>query len=212
MSDIDEGSPSRKSRSPERDDDTVRSPRRTQPQPIDRRGVGQEGNARHVPRVVPSAAPVSAAETPLPTDTPTATSVAEDIDMGEDYGVRVLNTPAIPQPPLFKGSTKTERRVFMREYQQYTSLIEALQSTSQRPFLMPSHGDVIEAKWVAWFMEAHNEEPVELDALKRCLQIAVQFDMKILDANSRVSRMLDNLMRALKSGCCIKKENWWWGS
>ncbi|RHY25131.1 hypothetical protein DYB32_008507 [Aphanomyces invadans] len=47
-------------------------------------------------------------------------------------------------------------------------------------------------------MEAHNEEPVELDALKRCLQIAVQFDMKILDANSRVSRMLDNLMRALK--------------
>ncbi|ETV94920.1 hypothetical protein H310_11566 [Aphanomyces invadans] len=112
--------------------------------------------------------------------------VAEDVDMGEDTGVRLLNAPAISQPPMFKGSTKAERRGFMRKYQRYTSQIEALQSTVQRPFLMPvracmdpfskrriamfdlgkSHGDVTETEWVAWFMEAQNEEPVELDALK----------------------------------------------
>ncbi|ETW03785.1 hypothetical protein H310_05151 [Aphanomyces invadans] len=46
-------------------------------------------------------------------------------------------------------------------------------------------------------MEAHDEEPAELDALKRRLQIPVQFDTTTLDADSRVSRMLDNLMRAL---------------
>ncbi|RHY15116.1 hypothetical protein DYB32_010788 [Aphanomyces invadans] len=50
-----------------------------------------------------------------------------------------------------------------------------------------SHGDVTEAEWVAWFMDAHDEEPAELDALKRHLQIAVQFDTRILDADSRVS-------------------------
>ncbi|RHY30514.1 hypothetical protein DYB32_004249 [Aphanomyces invadans] len=101
--------------------------------------------------------------------------------MGEDTGVRLLNAPAISQPPMFKGSTKAERRGFMRKYQRYTSQIEALQSTVQRPFLMPvracmdpfskrriamfdlgkSHGDVTETEWVAWFMEAQNEEPVE---------------------------------------------------
>ncbi|RHY26903.1 hypothetical protein DYB32_007173, partial [Aphanomyces invadans] len=113
--------------------------------------------------------------------------------------------------------------------------IEALQSTGQRPFLMlggaymdlfskrriamfdlgKSHGDVTEAEWVTWFMEARDEEPVELDAFKRRLQLAVQFNMKILDADSRVSQILDNLMRSLdemaKSGCCIKKENSLWG-
>ncbi|RHZ00375.1 hypothetical protein DYB31_015275 [Aphanomyces astaci] len=48
-------------------------------------------------------------------------------------------------------------------------------------------------------MEAHDEEPVELDALKKRLQVAVQFDTKILDADSRVSRMLDNLMKTLEA-------------
>ncbi|ETW07248.1 hypothetical protein H310_01812 [Aphanomyces invadans] len=92
----------------------------------------------------------------------------------------------------------------MREYKRYTSHIEALQSTDQLPFLMhvgacidpfykrriamfdlgKSHGDVTETEWVAWFMEAHDEEPAELDALKRRLQIAVQFDTRILDADN----------------------------
>ncbi|KAF0735576.1 hypothetical protein AaE_009069 [Aphanomyces astaci] len=107
--------------------------------------------------------------------------------MGFDDAMKVLNAPALPQPPTFKGSTKSERRAFMREYQRYTSQIMALQSTGYRPFLMSvgecidlfskrrivmfdfgkSHGDVTEAPWGVWFMEAHDEEPVELDALKK---------------------------------------------
>ncbi|RHY91836.1 hypothetical protein DYB26_010440 [Aphanomyces astaci] len=46
-------------------------------------------------------------------------------------------------------------------------------------------------------MESHDEEPVELDALKKRLQVAVQFDTKILDADSRVRRMLHSLMKTL---------------
>ncbi|ETW06864.1 hypothetical protein H310_02997 [Aphanomyces invadans] len=62
-----------------------------------------------------------------------------------------------------------------------------------------SHDDVTEAKWVAWFMEARDEDPVELDALIRRLQIAVQFDTRILGADSRVSRVLDSLILALEA-------------
>ncbi|ETV81986.1 hypothetical protein H257_05513 [Aphanomyces astaci] len=62
-----------------------------------------------------------------------------------------------------------------------------------------SHGDVTEVKWVTWFMEAHDEAPAELAALMKCLQVAVQFDTKILDADIRVSRMLDNLMKILEA-------------
>ncbi|RHZ01090.1 hypothetical protein DYB31_003128 [Aphanomyces astaci] len=37
------------------------------------------------------------------------------------------------------------------------------------------------------------------DAVKKRLQVAVQFDTKILDADSRVSRMLDNSMKTLEA-------------
>ncbi|CAK4434785.1 unnamed protein product, partial [Aphanomyces euteiches] len=67
--------------------------------------------------VEPAAAPTEgvpasreAHETPLP----------EDTDMGSDAGygrAQVWHAPAIPHPPTFKGSTKAERRQFMREYQ-----------------------------------------------------------------------------------------------
>ncbi|KAF0717183.1 hypothetical protein AaE_010912, partial [Aphanomyces astaci] len=119
-----------------------------------------------------------AACVPLPSEQPAVAQAAEDVDMGFDDAVKVLNAPALPHPPTFKGSTKSECRAFIREYQRYTSQIMALQSTGQCPFLMPvgacmdlfskrriamfdfgkSHGDVTEDEWVAWFMEAHDEE------------------------------------------------------
>ncbi|RHZ33110.1 hypothetical protein DYB37_012932, partial [Aphanomyces astaci] len=71
------------------------------------------------------------------TEEPAAAQAAEDVDMGFDNAVKVLNAPALPQPPSFKGSTESERRAFMREYQRYTSQIMVLQSMGQRPFLMP---------------------------------------------------------------------------
>ncbi|RLN99712.1 hypothetical protein DYB28_001948 [Aphanomyces astaci] len=48
---------------------------------------------------------------------------------------------------------------------------------------------------VAWFKSAFEEDPQDLDVLKQRLQRAIRFDTKILDAESRVGRMLDELGR-----------------
>ncbi|RQM30009.1 hypothetical protein B5M09_012453 [Aphanomyces astaci] len=48
---------------------------------------------------------------------------------------------------------------------------------------------------VAWFKSAFEEDPQDLDVLKQRLQRAIHFDTKILDAESRVGRMLDELGR-----------------
>ncbi|KAH9150968.1 hypothetical protein AeRB84_006310 [Aphanomyces euteiches] len=138
--------------------------------------------------------------------------------MGQDE-IWVLNAPAIPQPPSFKGSTKTKRWNIMREYQKYANQIEALQSAGERPFPMPvsacmdyatkkrvamfdlekEHSQVTEQEWIAWFMEAYDTNPMEIDTLRSRLSAAIQFDMRIPDADSRVSRMLDLLMPALEA-------------
>ncbi|KAH9134513.1 hypothetical protein AeRB84_019710, partial [Aphanomyces euteiches] len=168
--------------------------------------------------VEPAAAPTEgvpasreAHETPLP----------EDTDMGSDAGygrAQVWHAPAIPHPPTFERSTKAERRQFMREYQRYLSQINALHSEGSRPFTMPvsacmnpsskrrialfdfnkDHHEVTEDEWIAWFNAATEEEPLDLDVLKRRLTSVVRFDTKIIDAESRIGRMLDELMRALE--------------
>ncbi len=51
---------------------------------------------------------------------------------------------------------------------------------------------------MAWFAAAFDEEPQDLDVLKKRLQSAIRFDARIMDAESRVGRMLDGLMRALE--------------
>ncbi|ETV91029.1 hypothetical protein H310_14269 [Aphanomyces invadans] len=63
------------------------------------------------------------------------------------------NAPAIPQAPTFKGSTKLERRVFMREYQKYLAQINALQCNGSRPFVMPvgTCMDPFSKRWIAMF-------------------------------------------------------------
>ncbi|ETV71270.1 hypothetical protein H257_13408 [Aphanomyces astaci] len=63
----------------------------------------------------PSAVPTrAAAEVPLPDASSAGASAPGDVDMGDDEPVKVLNAPALPLPPSFKGSTKAERRAFMR--------------------------------------------------------------------------------------------------
>ncbi|RHZ18181.1 hypothetical protein DYB31_008408, partial [Aphanomyces astaci] len=49
-----------------------------------------------------------AACVPLPSEQPAVAQAAEDVDMGFDDAVKVLNAPALPHPPTFKGSTKSE--------------------------------------------------------------------------------------------------------
>ncbi|KAH9133816.1 hypothetical protein AeRB84_020207, partial [Aphanomyces euteiches] len=147
--------------------------------------------------VEPSAAPTEgvpasreAHETPLP----------EGKDMGSDVGygrAQVWHAPAIPHPPTFKGSTKAERRQSMREYQR-----ACMDPSSKRRIALfdfnKDHHEVTEDEWIAWFNAAIKEEPLDLDVLKRRLTSVVRFDTKICDAESRIGRMLDELMRALE--------------
>ena len=170
-----------------------RSPQRRQPRPVD----------QWVPQRVVPFAQLPPESRPLPDDgdaefgetNATATGAAaaaaaaqgngeqEDVDMGSDGGYyergQVWNTPAIPQPPAFKGSTKSERRAFMREYQKYLAQINALQCVGSRPFAMPvsacmdpfskrrialfdfnkDHNLVTEFEWIAWFNAAFDEDP-----------------------------------------------------
>ncbi|KAF0687533.1 Aste57867_20724 [Aphanomyces stellatus] len=161
------------------------------------------------------AAGAAAAEAAAQNETP-----MENVSMGEDDGYirQVWNAPAIPQAPSFKGSTKAERRAFMREYQKYLTQINALQCVGSRPFAMPvsacmdpfskrrialfdlnkDHNLVTEDEWVAWFHAAFEEDPQDFDVLKKRLTAAIRFDTKILDAESRVGRMLDELWRVLE--------------
>ncbi|RHZ30232.1 hypothetical protein DYB37_008035 [Aphanomyces astaci] len=57
---------------------------------------------------------------------------------------------------------------------------------------------VTEAEWAVWLGKAIEEEPQDLEVLKKRLTTAIQFDTTILNAASRIGKMLDNLMRALE--------------
>ena len=137
----------------------------------------------------------------------------------EDARGFVYNAPALPEPPSFSGSTKAERRTFIRQYNKYLDQVNALQVNGSRPFVMPvsacmevftkkrvamwdlgnrDYRGVTEDEWAAWFGKAYEEEPQDLDVLKKRLATAIKFDTNILDADSRIGKMLDNLMRALE--------------
>ncbi len=121
-----------------------RSPRRRQPQPID----------VSAPRVYAA----NPADVPLPEEvdgTPREQAPQEqparrqpeaprqgdreDVDMGSDEP-RVYHAPAIPLAPSFNGSTKQDRRAFMRSYQKYVAQINALQTSGARPLAGCSWG------------------------------------------------------------------------
>ncbi|CAK4599998.1 unnamed protein product [Aphanomyces euteiches] len=189
------------------------SPKRTQPPPVDEANWNPYGSFG-APKSAPTAGTSSGGAAGGTMDEDVG---IEDEDM-DDCGM-VLNAPALPQPPSFKGSTKAERRTFMREYQKYALQVDALRAAGQQPFLMPVSAcidhftkrrvavfdfekdiqEITEEEWVKWFKEAYEETPVELDVLKKRLQAAIVFDLRITDADSRVSRMLDNLMKALEA-------------
>ncbi|RHY24633.1 hypothetical protein DYB32_008771 [Aphanomyces invadans] len=116
------------------------------------------------------------------------------------------------------GGYPAERRAFVREYDKLVDQINALQSSTSRPFLMPvsacvdqftkrrvamfdlgkSYRDVTEDEWIAWFKEAYYEEAGDYEVLKKRMQASIVFDVKIMDADSRVGRILDGLMTALE--------------
>ncbi|ETV65133.1 hypothetical protein H257_18058 [Aphanomyces astaci] len=130
---------------------------------------GTRAVAAFVSAAAPPTTEADDASVPLPDDN-NPLDVRDGTHIGSDDGYgrtapQVWNAPALPQPPTYSGSTKAERRAFMREYQNYL---------------------------------AFEEGPQDLDVLKQRLQQAIRFDTKILDAESRVGRMLDELMRSLE--------------
>ena len=73
----------------------------------------------------------------------------------EDTHGFVYNAPALPDPPSFSGSTKAERRTFIRQYNKYLDQVNSLQANGSRPFVMPVSAcmDVFTKKRVAmWDM------------------------------------------------------------
>ncbi|KAG9409207.1 hypothetical protein AC1031_019466 [Aphanomyces cochlioides] len=183
-------------------DNPFRSPRRRQPRPVDE-WLPPHGGAYVAP----------AEETPRTEAEPSATGndppgAQDDVDMGSDNGYgrmpQIWNAQAIPQPPVFKGSTKTERRAFMREYQKPFAMPVSVcmdQFSKRRIALFDfnrDHNDITDDEWVAWFKAAFEEDPQDLEVQKKRLQGAIRFDTRILDAESRVGRMLDDLMRSLE--------------
>ncbi|RHY20530.1 hypothetical protein DYB32_010016 [Aphanomyces invadans] len=106
----------------------------------------------------------------------------------------------------------------MRSYLKYVAQVNALQTAGARPFVTPvsacmdhftkrrvalwdfnrPYNQIAESEWIAWFNVAFEEEPHDLDSLKKRLETTIRFDVKILDAESHVSEMLDELMRALE--------------
>ncbi|KAG9401136.1 hypothetical protein AC1031_009891 [Aphanomyces cochlioides] len=138
--------------------------------------------------------------------------------MGQGDGY-LLNAPALPKNPMFKESTKEERRVFMSEHNVYINQTNALTANGVRPLIMPVSAciepatkqrvaewdmgkdpeDVSESEWIAWFKLAYDVGPRALETLKKRLTVAIVFDMSITDADSRIGRMLDNMSAALRS-------------
>jgi hypothetical protein len=64
--------------------------------------------------------------------------------------------------------------------------------------LYKDHNEVTESEWQAWFMQAFDKDSVDLDVLRKRLMAVIRFDTWLMDANSRVGRMLDELMKALE--------------
>ncbi|RHY99229.1 hypothetical protein DYB31_015868, partial [Aphanomyces astaci] len=135
---------------------------------------------------------------------------------GDERGF-VYNAPALPDPPSLNVSTKSERRTFIHQYNKYLDQVNTLQLNG--PFVMPvsacmddfikkrvamwdmanrDYRGVTETEWAAWLSKAFEEEHQDLEMLKKRLTTAIRFDTTILDADSRLGKMLDNLMQALE--------------
>ncbi|RQM29798.1 hypothetical protein B5M09_012215, partial [Aphanomyces astaci] len=151
--------------------------RRRNPPAVDKRF--QPDGYANTPFTASTPTPVAAPfDSPAPAATPTGATnlspVPDDDDMGQgDKRGFVYNAPALPDPPSFNGSTKSEWDI--RDYR-----------------------GVTEAEWAAWLSNAFEEEPQDLEVLKKRFTTAIRFDTTILDADWRIGKMLDNLKRALE--------------
>ncbi|ETV85672.1 hypothetical protein H257_02283 [Aphanomyces astaci] len=104
-------------------------------------------------------------------------------------------TPALPDPPSFRQLHQVGAAVFIRLYNKdvFTKKRVAMWDMANRDYR-----GVANTQWAAWFSKAFEEKPQDLEVLKKRLTTAIRFDTTILDADSQIGKMLDNLMQALE--------------
>ncbi|KAE9291372.1 hypothetical protein PR003_g25052, partial [Phytophthora rubi] len=135
---------------------------------------------------------------------------ADSRPAGEPPAVTVAAGTNLPVPPIYRGSSKKEKREFMDSYAIYTRRIQALnQGTQAKFFVMPlsacieqgtmvricgfemfkDEQDVTEAEWRDYFLSARLPDntafkTLEIEVKSLCM------DTNLQDAESRLSRLM----------------------
>lgn len=142
---------------------------------------------------------------------------ASDVSMEDVSATPLLNAPALPSAPVFKGSTMADRRRFMRKYTTYVNALNAFQSPVHRPFVMPARacidGDtrrriamftfgcdpdkITEEQWWSYFVEAQKPVVRNYLAVDDAMR-SLKMDVRLAEAASRVSRLQDDLYKILE--------------
>ncbi|CAK4661007.1 unnamed protein product, partial [Aphanomyces euteiches] len=67
-----------------------------------------------------------------------------------------------------------------------------------RTFGNRDYRTIDESEWEVWFSKAFNEDPQDLKIVKKQLTSAIHFNTSILEVDSRIEKMLEDLMKALE--------------
>ncbi|CAK5213956.1 unnamed protein product, partial [Aphanomyces euteiches] len=124
----------------------------------------------------------------------------------------------VPLAPMYKGSTKRERREFMDEYLAYSRRVEALnRGVGGILFLMPlaacidqkivprvcEHDfgkpfeEITEDEWSDYFLSACEVQELDLEWVTKAMA-SLMMDTRIRDAESRVGRLLADFYEKLE--------------
>ncbi|KAG6615409.1 uncharacterized protein IUM83_04906 [Phytophthora cinnamomi] len=135
---------------------------------------------------------------------------AADERMAEAAAVTVAAGTNLPVPPIYRGSSKKEKREFMDSYAIYTRRIKALnQGTQAKFFVMPisacieqgtlvricdfelfkAEKGITEAEWKNYFLTARIPDNTAYKTLDREVK-SLCMDVELQDAESRLSRLL----------------------
>ncbi|GLE11381.1 hypothetical protein PINS_up023761 [Pythium insidiosum] len=133
-----------------------------------------------------------------------------DVKTEPDQAVMVATGANMPTPPLYRGSTKKEKRAFMDSYLVYERRIRALnQGANAKVFTMPigaciehrtlmricqfelfrSDTEISEAEWRHYFLSAKSADEIDYTRLTQAVR-GLQIDVSLSDAESRLSRLM----------------------
>ncbi|KAH9078175.1 hypothetical protein Ae201684P_019271 [Aphanomyces euteiches] len=130
----------------------------------------------------------------------------------------IMGVQQVPLAPMYKGSTKRERREFMDEYLAYSRRVEALnRGVGGILFLMPlaacidqkivprvcEHDfgkpfeEITEDEWRDYFLSAREVQELDLEWVTKAMA-SLKMDTRIRDAESRVGRLLADFYEKLE--------------